>query len=292
MKTYKTEEGRKAVQESYDRLLKQWDTEVMELDIEGKYGSTHVVTAGDEKNPPLLLFHGVGDNSALMWTFNARGLSKKFRIYAIDAIGGPGKSLAGSGYGKKFSQTEWISELMDSLGIEKACAAGVSYGCYLVQHLKIYIPERIDKVVGMAGSISAEGSRGNGMRMIKAFFPEALLPSDKNVEKLINKLSGEFTSRLTGNTELMEHWKLLLRNFNNMSMGYHKIEKFKPLDFDKMKGSLRLLIGDMDILSYFPSSIDLLEKAGIDYKIVPGCGHSINHEKPDEINQMIIEFLL
>ena len=36
----------------------------------------------------------------------------------------------------------------------------------------------------------------------------------------------------------------------------------------------------------------LLEKTGINYEIIKGCGHIINYEKPEEINRLIMEFLL
>jgi len=292
MKTYKTEEGRKSIYESYDRLMAQWGVDAEELDIEGRYGTTHIIAAGKKENHPLFLFHGVGDNSAMMWLYNAKALSENFRIYAVDAIGGAGKSVPGPSYGKGFNQTLWVSELLDALEISKTHVAGVSYGCYLVQLLKAKMPERIVKSFGMAGSIYSGSSRGGMIRMMKAFLPEALFPTDKNVEKLIRKLSGEHIERLTENSELMHHWKLLLRQFNNMSMGYHSIIEITNEEIMNIRGSLKLLVGDRDILSYHPQSLENMDGAGIDYEIIEGCGHAINHEQPEMINRKILEFLI
>jgi len=291
MKVFKSESGKQAIYESYDVLLVDWSVDYEETDVPGRYGVTHVEKAGSPDNPPLLLFHGVGDNSAMMWVHNAEELSKYYRIYAIDTIGGPGKSVPGSAYGRDFNQVEWIRDLMNFLNIEHAYAAGVSYGCYLIQLLLAELPERITKAVGMAGTISAEGSKSNALKMMSAFLPEALFPTDRNVKKLVNKLSGENSKRLIEDSHIMEHWKLLLRQFNNMSMGYHRIRKLPMEKVNLIRDNLLLLIGNRDILSYYPNSLEMLEKSKINFRIMEGCGHSVNHENPEEINALIIEFL-
>ena len=65
MKVFKNEKAKRKVFETYNQLLSAWGVELQEGDIDTKYGSTHIIACGDESNPPLVLFHGVGDNSAL-----------------------------------------------------------------------------------------------------------------------------------------------------------------------------------------------------------------------------------
>lgn len=291
MKVFKSEKGKNELYASYEKLLVNWDVELAEKDISTKYGTTHIIEAGRENEHVLLLFHGVGDNSAMMWIFNAKELASKFRIIAIDAIGGAGKSVPNDNYVKNFNQTEWITELMDKLGIEKADAAGVSYGCYIVQHLKIEMPERIGKIVGMAGTISAEGSKSVMIRMIKAFFPEALFPNDKNILKLLKKLTGPDISNALKNNELMNHWRLMLNHFNNASMSSHKRKKFSQEDFLKIKDDSFFLIGDHDILSYYTGSLDIMDKLGMNYELIKNAGHVLNHEFPTLIDKKIVDYL-
>ena len=92
MKKYRSEKSGQAILETYDRILSSWQCETKERDIEGEYGTTHVIECGTEEGPALVLFHGVGDDSALMWIYNAPELGKHFHLYAIDTMGGPGKS--------------------------------------------------------------------------------------------------------------------------------------------------------------------------------------------------------
>ena len=93
MKVFKSEKSKKKILETYDELVKMWGVKYKENEVETVYGITHVIECGNEESPPLILFHGVGDNSALMWIYNAKVLSEKYHIFAIDTIGGPGKSI-------------------------------------------------------------------------------------------------------------------------------------------------------------------------------------------------------
>ena len=116
---YKSLQGGRLILESYDRLVKAWGVNVQETDVQTAYGRTHLLTAGDPANPPLVLFHGVGDDSALMWVRNAAALSKRFRLIAVDTVGGPGKSEPNEAYFKGFDQAKWIDGILDALGLDR-----------------------------------------------------------------------------------------------------------------------------------------------------------------------------
>ena len=126
----------------YDILLGKWGVEGEEKDVATRFGSTHVIIAGDKQKPPLVLLHGVGDDAAFMWIRNAKELSEDFRIYAVDTMGGPGKSIPNENYGKEFNICPWIDDLLDGIGIEKANIAGVSNGAYITQAYGARRPEK------------------------------------------------------------------------------------------------------------------------------------------------------
>ena len=93
MKIYKNNKGKELVIKSYNELLKLWNIKYEEVNLKTKYGITHCIISGDNNKPPLLMFHGVGDNSAVMWIKNIEDLSQHFHCIAVDTIGGPGKSV-------------------------------------------------------------------------------------------------------------------------------------------------------------------------------------------------------
>ena len=157
MKKYRSEKSGQAILATYDRLLSSWQCGTKERDVETEYGTTHVIECGTEDTPALVLFHGVGDDSALMWIYNAPELEKHFHLYAIDTMGGPGKSVPNGNYNREFDDVRWIDGVLDALDIEKAFFAGVSMGGYLVQVYTLMRPERVMKAISISGTVPVGG---------------------------------------------------------------------------------------------------------------------------------------
>lgn len=290
MKVYRTKKMQQEIIRTYNNLLAQWDVETEEMDINTEYGTTHIVACGKEENPPLILFHGVGDDSALMWIYNAKYLSRYFRIYAVDTIGGPGKSVPGEGYNKDFDDVLWIDGVLDKLLIEKAFFAGVSHGGYLVKYYSLYRPERVKKGISISGAISV-GEKGSPMAtMMKIFLPEALFPTKRNIQKLIEKLCGENTPVFTENKDIMEHYTYLLRGFNNMAMGYHNVRPFTEEEVDLIRDKIEFLVGLEDPFEKLGGA-EALRKYRMKVTFYENAGHGLNHERADEINAKIVEIL-
>ncbi|OBZ11671.1 hypothetical protein A8L34_15095 [Bacillus sp. FJAT-27264] len=286
---FRKDEGKVLVYESYQRLLDQWGIPVQEEDVPTSYGQTHIITAGQSIHPPLLLFHGVGDNSALMWIYNISELSKHFYVIAVDTIGGPGKSKPNTNYNKTFDQAIWIDQILQHLKFDSINIAGVSNGAYLASYYTITNPSKVNKMVGLAGGIKV-----SMLKMMMLFLPEALLPSsDKTTRKLLRKLCAPNTSIVfEENEELMSHWTYLLKYFNNKSMMFHKYRRFTTNELSILKEKAVYLIGEYDRLSNYPASIEELERSQIAYKIIPNAGHGINHEQADRINEELINYFL
>jgi pimeloyl-ACP methyl ester carboxylesterase len=292
MKIFKSEAGRQQVWESYDQLVKQWGVEVEESDLETSFGTTHIIRAGSRDLPPLLLFHGVGDNSALMWVYNARELAEHFHLIAVDTIGGPGKSRPNERYKRQgMDHKLWFGELLDGLGVEQAFAAGVSMGCLLVQILLTSWPGRIKGIIGMAGLPSLQSVKSNPLRSMTVFLPEALFPTEKNIRKLLLKLSGSNASAFTENELIMRHYGQLLRHFNKMAMTKHPQKRFTAEEGAIFTDRAVFLVGDKDKIAYFPGCGQVLEALGIPHEILPDTGHGINHEQAEKVNQSMIKNL-
>ncbi|MNZ91622.1 Carboxylesterase YbfK [compost metagenome] len=290
LRRYKGKVGQALIYESYDRLLASWGTAYEQRTIETSYGATHIITAGSPNHPPLVLLHGTADNSAMMWVYNAKALSEKFYIIAIDAVGGSGKSEPNQAYYRDFVQEVWLDEILLAMQLEKVHIAGVSYGAYLAYHYAIMRPEKVDKVIGMAGGVA--GSQLEVMlKMMKAFLPEALFPTERSIRSLLRKLTGANYAVFESNKELMQHWFYLLKYFNNRSMTQHRLTIFNEKQLGSIRQHALFLIGDQDILSYYPKAIGRLETNRLSYKIIKGAGHAINHEQSDFINKEITEYL-
>jgi pimeloyl-ACP methyl ester carboxylesterase len=294
VKIFKTEEGRRAVLESYDRLVAAWGVPTEERDLETSYGKTHVILAGAPALPPLLLFHGVGDNSALMWVYNAEELSRHFRLAAIDTMGGAGRSMPDDRYGKGFDLSQWYGDVLSALNIRKTYAAGVSYGCYHVQLLLASFPDKVERIVGMAGSVAADDRRAGKLRqlanMMKMFMPEGLFPTRKNALKIARKMTGRNADALLGNEAIADHFWLLMKHYSMQAQMVHRRRSLEPDEIAAMRGKALFLVGDQDLLTNAQSFQQAMETHGMRYRIFPGAGHAINAEMAVEVNAAIVDF--
>ena len=293
--TYKNAKAGRMILESYDALLKLWGADIKEFDIPGRYGTTHVIETVNQNMPPLVLFHGVGDDAALMWIYNAKELGQHFHVFAVDTIGGPGKSVPGDGYNKTFDDEIWISELLDKLGLDKVFMAGVSNGAYLTQMYTIKNPARVSRAVSMAGvpvKTSGNSKKAAMKAMMKVFLPEALFPSDKNVMKLIRKMTGSNYTAFTNNETVFRHFKQLMTGFKRSAMLNHKVIGFSEEEIFSLKDKLLCIVGRKDpfIMLGGAELEEALKQYPLQVIFMDDAGHGINHEKAAEVNKLIVDF--
>ncbi len=289
MKTYRSEKAGREILRTYDLLLEQWGVDKEERDISGTYGTTHCILCGSESSPPLVLFHGVGDDSALMWLYNAKALAEKFRLYVIDTIGGPGRSRFNERYGKDFDDLIWLDEVIGALSLGAVSIVGVSHGAHLAQFYAANRPERVRKIVCIAGSVPV-GDESPMKTMMKIFLPEALFPTKKNTAKLLRKLCGKHVGVFLENETVMAHYGALLRGFNNMAMRFHQVTGLPEEQIDAIRGKTLYLIGEEDPFAKLGGK-DALLRCKMNAQFFPNAGHAINHELAPEINRQIITYL-
>jgi len=294
MNVFRNATAKSRIINKYNKLLDMWNVDKTEREITTTYGTTHVILCGNENNPPLILFHGVGDNSAIMWIYNVAALSRYFRVYAVDTIGGPGKSCPSKNYNKNFDIAMWIDEIFAWLMLDKVYIAGVSHGAYLAQYYGIHRPERVMKIACLACTVPAKNSdkKANPMKtMMKIFLPKALFPTKNNAKKLLCKLCGKNSMVFTENAVIMEHYQYLLKGFNNMTMIYYKIVDFNEEQIKTIREKTLYLVGEDDPFAKIGGK-NVLLKNRMNAQFFSEVGHGINHEISDEINQILIEYFL
>ncbi len=288
MKVYRSEKGKQAIRETYDQLLGAWGVPVEPLEIAPRYGETRVNAAGAAALPPLVLLHGVGDDSALMWVYNAKALAAKRRIYAVDTLGGPGKSEPGEKYGPGFDDAEWLDDVWDGLGLSGTSVAGVSHGGYLAQLYAIRRPERVRRIACISAGTPI--GKGSPMKtMLKVFLPEAAFPTKGNVKRLLCKMSGKNAGAFTDNPLVLAHFTALLRGYNNMAMTPHKVTLFTEAEVSGIRDRALYLAGERDPLLTADGKA-ASEKLGMNVRFYPSAGHGLNHELPEEIDERLIEW--
>lgn len=168
---------------------------------------------------------------------------------------------------------------------------GVSNGGYLIQYYAIMRPERVKKMLALASSVPVSTGSSPMKTIIKVFCPEALLPTKKNIVKLLIKLTGKNYVVFTQNPLILDHYTYLLRGFNRMAMGYHKVTGFTDEQVLSLKEKCMYLVGEADPFAKLGGKA-LLDQYGMNAKFISDVGHGINHEISDDINTMVIEYFL
>ena len=150
---YRSDEARRAVYESYDRLTAQWSVSCEDLDVETEYGSVHVLTAGPHDGTPVMLLHAAS-MGAPSWGPNAGPLvDAGFRLFAIDHIGEAGRRVLREP--KRYpSNDDQVANLYDQvadrLGIERGPVVGASAGAQRAIRYALAVPERVSHL-GLIG---------------------------------------------------------------------------------------------------------------------------------------------
>lgn len=289
MEVYKTNKQKALVLKRYDEFLAQWGVPYNEADIPGLWGTTHCIETGISTNPPLFLFHGVGDNSAVMWVLNIAELSKYFFCIALDTPGGPGKSTINKDYEKGFNQEDWITSTIDHYSFSKVFIAGVSNGAYMAYNYFVHHSERVNRIVCIEGGFTVNPIKSM-ISTLGLLFPEILFPVKKNMMKIFYKLTSPDSQCFNEHPDIADYMIDIMKSHNQKAMFAHKLNKFTSHEADSVKKDILFLFGDFNKekrTDYFR----LLDNELMSYSIIPNAGHALNMERHDLVNERIIRFL-
>jgi len=250
--------------DEYERILARWPQPCERHMVRTDIGETFVMTSGEKDGSPLLLLHGSTTNAAL-WLYDAATLGEKYRIYALDIVGEPGKSadvrppLDAGVYAK------WLSQVMDGLGIQKAAVAGNSLGGWLALALATRIPERVSALVLLAPAGFAPVRRSFFIRLL----PKAL-EGRRGAQSLNHLLFGK--ARIP--EEAFGYAELLRQHYNPRPL---KFPVFTDNEIAALTMPVLFIGGEIDPLLPTKKGADRLRRLlpQADVRIAPGLSHTI-----------------
>ncbi len=139
---YRSPEGEAELAALYEEALARLGPGYETRLIATSLGETHVILAGPEDAPPLVVLPGGNflNPLCLSWFLPLAGA---FRIYAPDIIGQPGRSAQTRPSAKGDGHARWLVDVLDGLGLGRVPFVGISYGAGLVLRLAGLAPERV-----------------------------------------------------------------------------------------------------------------------------------------------------
>jgi pimeloyl-ACP methyl ester carboxylesterase len=269
---------------AYAAVLKEWPVSNYPLDLITQHGSTHVISCGPTTAFPLMLLHA-GYASSTMWFPNILELSQNNRVFAIDTMGEPGKSIPVQSIPSKREMAGWLVAVLDKMGIEQANVVGLSRGGWLSINLAIHAPERVKKLCLLSPAASFVSLNkffglvaSSVMRIrARAVLNAALYSWVAKGYKIPPAFTEQFIIGL-------KYWK------------YPKVG-IMPLAFeDEELRSLSMpalmLIGDQDRLNSSRS----IERAKqliphIETDMIPNAGHFLSMDRAKVVTAKILKFL-
>jgi pimeloyl-ACP methyl ester carboxylesterase len=143
---YRTPEGEAEIQAIYDRQLARLRLPFESRMVNTRFGETHVLALGPQAAPPVVMLQGGNTTSPLTLGW-IRPLVEKYRVYAPDTIGHPGKSAPVRLSPRDDSYGQWLVEVLNALGLQQPPLVGGSYGAGVLLRAAVYAPERVGKAV-------------------------------------------------------------------------------------------------------------------------------------------------
>ena len=110
-----------------------------------------------------------------MWSANIADFSKEYRVYAIDVMGQPGKSLPDEPIRDSADYVTWLTATMDALHLDRVSLVGMSFGGWLALTYAVAAPQRVQKLVLLSpGGLLPIPGQFSLRGMLMVFFPTRL----------------------------------------------------------------------------------------------------------------------
>jgi pimeloyl-ACP methyl ester carboxylesterase len=256
------------------------------------HGRTRYWEAGTGE--PVILLHGAGWNSGCEnWALAMGPLSQRLRCLAIDCLNWG----TGDVFDQEFSfayLVDHIREFMDVTGVDRANFVGHSMGGWLVTLLSYESPDRVKRVVNVAGGGQATRPLQN-MVEFQVPTPERIR---EHYARLASASGGVFTvdelaAPFIAKRELPGHGEAFAKVMRHMTnpLTRQRYNTLRRLPF--IKAPTLVIWGRDDQVNSLEELGEPLARGipGARLIVYDGTGHAVPWEQPQRFATDVLEFL-
>ncbi len=245
---------------------------------------------GPKDAPVLVLNNGILMNAATSWVFQTKALSEHYRTLQYDCRGQGQSDHPESPYSMELHADD-LASLLDTLDIETAHIAGISYGGEVAQAFVLKYPGKVRSLILM-DTVSEVGPE---LRMVIQSWVDALLRADP-LAFFHASVPWNFTPDwVAANTAILEDAKERYKALDFPAV-IRLCEAFFDVNFTERLNEIKvptcIMVGELDLIKG-PRYAEILKK-GIphaEHHLIRDAGHASCWEKPTEFNQIVLDFL-
>jgi pimeloyl-ACP methyl ester carboxylesterase len=286
---FKTPEDQAAFFDRYDTTLRRrWPVPHHEITTRSRFGSTHVIVSGPQDGPPLVLLHGF-ITTLVMWAPNIADLSREYRVYAIDTMGQPSKSIPEEPMVDVEDLVEWLDLTLIDLNLDRVYMAGMSTGAWIGLNYAMARPERVQKLALLSPAASFQP-------LVKQFMVRGMLSGVIRTRRMMYSLMGWMG--LDSSDEFVEDLLDLMWAGGTHFRMPPETRRLMPAVFsdDELRGlrvPVLLLIGENEVLYDAANAMGRARELIDDFQgeLIPNCSHDMSMTRHDEVDARILTFL-
>jgi pimeloyl-ACP methyl ester carboxylesterase len=281
--------GRCTFLTAYDNALATWPVPPAQLDVETRYGPTHVHSCGASSGTPVVLLHGVGASSP-SWFASVASLGKDRPVFAVDTITDAGRSIQKARIRNGSDLALWLDDVLTHLGSagfesDRVHLVGLSYGGWLALNQALRSPERLASIT----SVEPPGAIAK-MKFNVKMLPDGVLAkfahSDAALHRLLRMLNnGAALPQPT--VDLATAW------FRTFVPKQPFPGRLNDEELRSIRTPTLLLFGERSLVTDPARAVERARRliANVEAEIVGDAGHMLPVEKPDVFNSRLLTFI-
>lgn len=240
-KLYKNIEAKIEIMKLYEEKLSQLGIVYEEIDVPTSYGTTRVITTGNNHAKPIVVFHGINAGAPL--TLEAiKDLAKDYKIYAIDTIGQATKSAENRINIYDHSYGKWANEVLLKLKLNRSNFIGISYGAYILQKLIALEPAKVEKAIFVVPSGLVNGSFWMSIKKLSIPLTRYLITKKEHHLKLF------LNAFVSDDDEFM--FRLQKALLTGLNMDFRRPSLLKAEEVVRFENPVYIMVAEEDV--FFP----------------------------------------
>jgi pimeloyl-ACP methyl ester carboxylesterase len=219
---------------------------------------------------PLILLHLAFGNSGY-WMNQIPVFAERYQVIAIDSRGHGRSTFDEQPINYALMASDVIA-LMDYLQIERANLVGWSDGGIIGLYMAIHHPERLNKVVAYGANYNPSGLNPD-------------IDTNARVNAFIEQAAGDYQKLAADPTQ----WDAFLANIGNMLATE---PNYSAEELGSITTPILVLDGEEEEAILTAHAVEMQGLIpGSELHLIPGTGHFAMWDKPDEVNQIVLEYL-